>query len=103
MEQSGEKIPESFSEAFVRKYGDRIKDSSLENILFEFMKYLRPEPGEYSPHISLYVNSFLNRYSDYIGRVPLLVSLDAFYLFSQHCNAFAVNWAFYSYENGLIT
>jgi len=99
--QKWSKTPETYAQYFIRKHQNSIKDSSIDSILQEFCRFMRPEPGEYTSTPAQYSTEFIELYENQLHKFDIEVILESFTLFITHCNSFAVNWVFYSYENGL--
>jgi len=99
--QKCRKIPETYAQYFIRKYQNCIKDSSIDSILQEFCRFMRPKPGKYTATPAQYSNEFIELYVVQLDKFEIEVILESFTLFITHCNSFAVNWVFYSHENEL--
>jgi len=99
--QERRKTPETYAQYFIRKYQNRVKDSSIDAILQDFCRFIRPEPGEYTATPAEYSGEFIELYEIQLRKFEIEVILESFTLFITHCNGFAVNWVFYAHENGL--
>ena len=99
--QKNRKIPETYAQYFIRNNEDRVKDSTIDAVLQEFCHFMRPEPGQYTATPAQYSSEFIEQYEAQFHKFEISVILESFTLFITHCNSFAVNWVFYSYENGL--
>ena len=86
--------PETYAEHFIRINNDRIKSTSIENILFAFCEFMRPNPGRYTTLPCDYVDQYLQLFCDEVKEFELSIVLKSFTLFINHCNLYAVNWVY---------